>query len=300
MLTEQYLSKGLCFRPTEWAQAGYDMEMVKWFAPYVVFNVNADVKSVDSVEIGKYKIISLPLYQMADPDLVARLDAWVKKGGHLVLGYRAGARDMRDWNVDAPLPGLFAEMAGIRVPRFESLNAGSAGMRIGMVPAKGEVWADIIEPATAKRVAVWADKRKFYSGAPCVTVNARGEGKVWYIGTSPDPLGLFLIYRRILKEAKVGAAFRGMGVEIVERRKQDGGTIEVVLNHNAKPRRALGKRIKPFGWETHRMSETKKPETAAALNARGMDLTSGERYAEAIEAFDRALDLEPGNAGHPI
>lgn len=45
------------------------------------------------------------------------------------------------------------------------------------------------------------------------------------------------------------------------------------------------------------MSETKKPESAAALNARGMDLTSGERYAEAIEAFDRALDLEPGNLG---
>lgn len=249
VLTEQYLSKGLCFRPTEWAQAGYDMEMVKWFAPYVVFNVNADVKSVDSVEIGKYKIISLPLYQMADPDLVARLDAWVKKGGHLVIGYRSGARDARDWNVDAPLPGLFAEMAGIRVPRFESLNSGSARMRIGMIPAKGEVWADIIEPATAKRVAVWADKKKFYSGAPCVTVNARGEGKVWYIGTSPDSLGLFLIYRRILKEAKVGAAFRGMGVEIVERRKQDGGTMRVVLNHNSKPRRALGKRIKPFGWE---------------------------------------------------
>ena len=249
VLTEQYLSKGLVFKPTDWAQAGYDMEMVKWFAPYVVFNVNADVKSVDSVEIEKYKIISLPLYQMADPDLVARLDAWVKKGGHLVLGYRSGARDARDWNVDAPLPGLFAEMAGIRVLRFESLNSGTARMRIGMMPAKGEVWADIIEPATAKRVADWADKKKFYSGSPSVTVNARGEGKVWYIGTSPNPLGIFLIYRRIFKEAKVGAGFRGMGIEIIERRDRDGGMIRVMLNHSAKPRRVLGKRIKPFGWE---------------------------------------------------
>jgi beta-galactosidase len=249
VLGEQYLSKGLCLKPVEWVQAGYDMEMAKWFAPYVVFNVNADVKSVETIDIEKYKIISLPLYQMADPEFVARLDAWVKKGGHLVLSYRSGTRDMRNWNVSEVLPGLFAEMAGIRVPRFESLNVGKAGMRVGVVPAKGEVWADIIEPTTARTIATWADRRKFYSGSPCATVNARGVGRVWYIGTSPDAVGIFLLYRRILKAAKVGAAFRGMGIEVVERRTEEGETVKVVLNNTAKAKRVLGQKIRPFGWE---------------------------------------------------
>ncbi len=249
VLTEQYLSKGLYLKPVEWAQAGYDMEMIKWFAPYVVFNVNADVKSVDTVEVDRYKVISLPLYQMADPELVERLDAWVARGGHLVLGYRCGARDARNWNVASALPGLFSEMAGIMVPRFESLNAGRAGIKVGLLPAKGEVWADIIEPLTAKPIATWADRRKFYSGLPCATVNARGEGKVWYIGTSPDAFGIFLLYRRILREAKVGASFRGMGIEVIERRTEEGGTVKVVLNHNAKAKRVLGRRLRPFGWE---------------------------------------------------
>jgi tetratricopeptide (TPR) repeat protein len=40
-----------------------------------------------------------------------------------------------------------------------------------------------------------------------------------------------------------------------------------------------------------------KAESAATLNARGMDLTAAERYPEAIAAFDRALELEPGNPG---
>jgi beta-galactosidase len=247
-LTEQYLSKGLYLKPVDWAQAGYDMEMIKWFAPYVVFNVNADVMSVESVDVEKYRIISLPLYQMADPALVERLDAWVRKGGHLVLGYRAGARDMRNWNVAERLPGLFSEMAGIRVPRFESLNLGTAGIRIGPFPAKAGVWADIIEPDGAKPIAIYADRRKFYSGLPCATVNARGEGKVWYVGTSPDPLGIFLLYRRILGEAKVGAKFRGAGIEVIERRTDEGGIVKVILNHNAKARRVLGRRIAPYGW----------------------------------------------------
>jgi beta-galactosidase len=249
VLVEQYLSKGLHFKPVEWAQAGFDMEMVKWFAPYVVFNVNADVKSVDSVDLGKYRIISLPLYQMADLELVARLDAWVRKGGHLVLGYRAGARDSRNWNIAEPLPGLFADMAGLRVPRSESLNSGKVGIRVGLLPAKATVWADIIEPTTAKPIAVWADSRKFYSGLPCATVNVRDEGRVWYIGMSPDPVGIFLLYRRILKGAKVGAKFHGMGIEVVKRHTEDDGTVKVVLNHNAKAKRVLGKRIEPFGWE---------------------------------------------------
>jgi beta-galactosidase len=247
-LSEQYLSRGLYLKPVDWAQAGYDMEIAKAFAPYVVFNVNADVKSVDSVDLAKYKIISLPLYQMADPEFVRRLDSWVQKGGQLVLGFRAGARDMRNWNTTERLPGLFAEMAGIRVPRFESLNKGYAGIRIGLVPAKGEVWADIIEPTGAKPIAFYRDKRKFYSGAPCATVNERGAGKVWYVGTSPDAIGMFLLYRRILKEAKVGAKFHGMGVEVIERRTDEGGTVKVLLNHNARPKRVLGKTIGPYGW----------------------------------------------------
>jgi beta-galactosidase len=248
LLTEQHLSLGLSMKPTPWLQAGYDMEMAKWFAPYVVFNVNADVKSVASVDLDRYRIVSLPLYQMADPEFVGRLDAWVKKGGQLVLGYRAGTRDSRNWNVAERLPGAFAEMAGIRVPRFESLNKGEARIRIGLIPAKATVWADIIECEGAKTVASYSDKRKFYSGSPCATVNERGEGKVWYIGTSLDPVGIFLLYRRILKEARVGAKFRGMGVEVIERRTEDGNAVKVALNHNAKAKRVMGRKIGPFGW----------------------------------------------------
>jgi len=247
-LGDQYLSKGLYLKPVEWAQAGVDMELVKWFAPYVLFNVNADVKSSTSVDLGKYRVVSLPLFQMADPDFVRELDDWVKRGGRLVLGYRAGARDMRNWNVDERLPGLFVEMAGLRVPRFESLNAGKVGIRFGPVPAKGEVWADIIEPTTARTVARYADKRKFYSGLSCVTVNERGAGKVWYVGTSPDSVGIFMLYRRILKEAGVGPRFLGLGVEAVERTTEEGKTVKVVLNHNPRPRRALGRRIPGYGW----------------------------------------------------
>jgi len=86
------------------------------------------------------------------------------------------------------------------------------------------------------------------AGYPCVTVNEWGAGKVWYIGTSPDAVGIFLLYRRILKEARIGAKFRGMGVEVIERKTEEGETVKVVLNHNAKAKRAFGRKIEGFGW----------------------------------------------------
>ncbi|MBN2875105.1 MAG: beta-galactosidase, partial [Spirochaetales bacterium] len=126
VLREQYLSKGLYFRVSPTVQAGYDREMASWVAPFATLGVGVDVLSTGTLDPDRYRIVSLPLYQMADPALVDRLRAWVQRGGSLVLGYRSGARDARNQSVALPLPGIFADLAGVTVPRFESLNLGSA------------------------------------------------------------------------------------------------------------------------------------------------------------------------------
>lgn len=248
VLRGQYLSEGLLLRAAEWIQAGYDMELAKCFAPFVVFNVNADIRSVDSVDLDRYRLLSLPLYQMADPSFVERLEMWVRGGGTLVLGYRSGARDPRNWSIGETLPGEFRRLAGLQVRRFESLNKGSVGIRVGPVPARGEIWADILEPTGARPVAFYRDRNKLYDGAPCVTVHDHGKGRVWYLGTSPDPRGIFLLYRRILREAGVEPRFLGNGVEMIERRTESGARVRVVLNHLPRSKRVLGRRIPAFGW----------------------------------------------------
>ncbi len=250
VLREQYLSKGLYLEAAPYAQAGYDMEAAKWFAPYAIFGVNADARSVRAMAAGlaSYKLVALPLYQMADPAVVDRLADWVSGGGSLVLGYRAGARDPRNHSVRKRLPGLFAELAGLTVPRFESLNHTSAALRVGLLPAKGTVWADLIEPGSAEPVAVWSDRAKFYRGCPAVTVNRVGKGSVWYMGTSLDPAGIFFVYRRILKEAGLKPRFYGQDIERVRREDGEGRSWELFLNHSPKARRVAGLYLPPWGW----------------------------------------------------
>jgi beta-galactosidase len=246
LVREQPLSAGLDVRANGFLKIGYDMELARAYAPFALFNVGADVKSARSVDLARYRVVSLPLYELADPAFVGRLADWVAGGGTLILGWRAGARTTGNRNIDAALPGVFAELAGLRVRSFEALGKGSVGLRLAagtfgplaaVLPHRGEIWADILEPTTAKTVARYHDKRKHYSGAPAICRNAYGAGAVWYFGASPAPTTLFFTMERVLKLAGVAPRFLGQGVELVRRRAPDGKIATVALNHTAKPRR---------------------------------------------------------------
>jgi hypothetical protein len=70
---------------------------------------------------------------------------------------------------------------------------------------------------------------------------------VYYFGTSPDPLAIFLLFRKILKKAGVKPRFKGMGLVVVRRTTGDGGAMDVVLNHTASHRWYGLNRIEPYG-----------------------------------------------------
>ena len=247
LVKDQYLSQGMVYEPTQYLQVGYELEAARHYAPYVLFNVNADVRSPGALDPDRYRVISLPLYQMADPDFAERMARWVEGGGNLILGWRTGTRDMENRAVDMELPGIFSDMAGLKVKRFESLNRTKVRIRAGLVPAKGEVWADIIEPVTARPMAIYTDRKKHYRGSPAVTVNSFGRGRVYYLGTSPDPVGLFALYRKIFRKAGVKPRFHGMGIEVVHRTGDDGRGMDVVLNHTGRTRLFRGGVLRP--WE---------------------------------------------------
>lgn len=245
IIREQYLSKGINFKPTEYMQVGYDYELTRNYAPFVLFNINTEVKSTHDIDLEKYKIISLHLYQMVDRNFYQEVEKWVENGGNLVLGWRAGTRDERNWTVDQTLPGIFSKISGIEIHRFESLNDTKVKVQLGGLPFRvsAENWADLITPLTAKVLARYKDRAKHYSGTACVTENSFGKGRVFYIGTSLGPIGLLLLYRQIFKKAGIKTRFYGEGVESIRRVSENGKSVEMILNHNATARFVAGEMI---------------------------------------------------------
>ncbi len=143
------------------------------------------------------------------------------------------------------LPGKFTEMAGVVVHKFESLNNTKIKMKIGFLPAKATAWADIVEPVTAKVIARYSDSNKHYKGSAAITKNSHGKGTVYYLGTTPNEIGVYFLYKKIFKEAGVPFKFFGVGVEVITRETVNGGQAKVYINHTNKCKKADGVKLKP-------------------------------------------------------
>ncbi len=249
-LKRQSLSTGLASTKGLPAEYGLDMEFARQYVPFSLFGVNADIMTPNSVDPGKYRIISLPLYQMADPAFVKVLEGWTETGGNLILHWRDGARDTSGWNSSSPLPGLFSRLAGITIPESESLGDDAVPLHISGTSAdmqiSGRIWADIIETRGAAVVASYGG-RKWYSGRPAVTVNNFGKGRVWFFGTTPSADAVTTLYRIIFEQAGIPAHFSGKGIEVVERLTKEGKRVALILNHNSSDQMVSGKRIPAYG-----------------------------------------------------
>ncbi|MDV6234043.1 beta-galactosidase [Leptospira ellisii] len=229
----QPISTGLKFSPVSWSQVGYDIEMATWFAGMNVLNVNTHFRPASKIDFKDYKIIILPMYTMVNEAVFERLEMFVRNGGILVLGFRTGAKDLNGWMNDSQIPGPFAEMAGVRVRKFEAVGNQKVKFKFRVFPGVCSKICEILEPTTAEVWARYTDKRKFYKGKPVITSNSYHKGRVIYVGASLEPLGFMLLYRRILKEAKLPFTFYGPNVEKVFRkgRKND---YEILINHSGK------------------------------------------------------------------
>jgi hypothetical protein len=60
-------------------------------------------------------------------------------------------------------------------------------------------------------------------------------------------LGIFLLFRRILKDVGFEPTFRGPGIEVVKRKGRDGRLIEIILNHTGRAWFVKGQKLELYG-----------------------------------------------------
>ncbi|GBF39730.1 beta-galactosidase [Leptospira johnsonii] len=251
----QPISSGLKHSPVPFAQVGYDIEMATWFAGLNILNVNAHFLPISKADFSKYKVLVLPLYAMIDTSIVKKLEQFVKEGGVLVLGYRAGLKDKNSWMLDSQVPGPFSEMAGVKVRKFEAVGNRNVKFRFRVFLGTCSKICEILEPTTAKVWARYSDNKKFYKGKPVITCNRFGKGSVVYVGASLSPISFMLLYRRTLRMAGIPFTFYG---PTVERSFRTGKSkdYEIFINHSGKKAFAGFKLLKPY--EVRILTKTKK------------------------------------------
>lgn len=196
----------------------------------------------DGRPLEGYGLLFAPAMQLADEALAARLTAYVRAGGLLVLGPRSGTRTPtnRAWPV---APGPLRELAGGRVARVDALRPGiSRTLRAsseagGLDPSRPfayGIWADLLEPDTAEVLASYDDPA--YRGAAAYLRQRAGAGETRTLGALLEEEAMTRILEALLRER--GLSPRRLPADV----RHSGGTW---LNFGAEPVTIDGRELAP-------------------------------------------------------
>ncbi len=201
--------------------------------PYDVVYLQGDSRLS---ELKKYPVLFYPHPVIMNEQREKLLKDYVECGGILIIGCRAGYKDMNGRCVMMPQPGLLAELTGSDVQDFTFVT-----------PAVEETWADwngsrletpvfndILAPLDGAEVLAFYCG-SYYAGKPAMVEKKRGCGKTIHLGSafSRDNVKQLLAYTGILEPfaAYIDAPEE---LELVMRRKGEKKYL-FVLNFQYEP-----------------------------------------------------------------
>jgi beta-galactosidase len=214
----------------------------RWAAALLKRHVPVDFVWSDD-DFDGYAVLFAGHLKIVDDEVVAKLKRFVERGGTLVLGAQSGLHDRNLHIVQQTPPGPLAELAGVEVEDWTTLEKGREAYVMGKIPSFCAIaFAERLRLITADVVAHWLDRGSLLGRAPAVARNVVGKGQVIYIGAYTDLASTERIVEWLLELLKVESL-------ITPTRSSDEEPLEVVvrtspqhtfvclLNHGSKPLR---------------------------------------------------------------
>ncbi len=183
-----------------------------------------------SEDLARHRLIIAPLLFLDLPGLAARLTAYVRGGGHLVLTMRTGVKDQDNLcQTEGPLPGPYAELLGIEILDYDCLRDCEERVECEGTVGAARLWWDVIELRGARALA--RGRGGDHGGEPIITEAEAGSGRAYYIGSELDPA----LMSRFVDHAAKAAGLASLGpsaegLELVRRRGAEADYL-FALNH---------------------------------------------------------------------
>ena len=211
-------------------------EMVAFYRP-----LHDGAQGVDVIGTGapldKYRLVVAPGLNVLPQATGDKLLAYVRAGGHLLLGPRSGMKNFDDGLDPHQQPGPLAEALGAKVTQFYAIDQ-PVPLTIDGAAATANVWAESLEPSSAetKTLATYGASNGWLDGQPAVVMRAVGKGSITYVGAWLDDAALKKVTNMLLRESGVQPILAGVpaGVEVNVRAGKDHAVL-VLINHGSEP-----------------------------------------------------------------
>jgi beta-galactosidase len=170
---------------------------------------------------------------MGHETIKSKLEEYVKKGGRIVMDYRAGVKNLENKVNAIALPGAYRQLLGIKVKGYtllvpdDYLVIETSHEQLFSVTN----WLDFVQLETATELyTVNYDEEVM----PIVTKHSYGDGFAYYIAGQLNEAFLSEVLLEIGKEAQITTTYSDTaeGIELVLRQTQDGQLLKFIINHN--------------------------------------------------------------------
>jgi beta-galactosidase len=168
----------------------YVKEVHKYYDALYELNIQADMIGTDE-DLSKYDIVIAPVLYMVKPGYADKVNAFVQNGGTFVTTFFSGIVNENDLVTLGGYPGELRSVLGIWAEEIDALfpdqkNEIVLNEKLGNLQGSYEcgILCDLIHAEGAEVVAEYGSD--FYKGRPVLTVNSYGEGKAWYVASSPE------------------------------------------------------------------------------------------------------------------
>jgi beta-galactosidase len=160
--------------------------LLSYYRPLHELARSVDVVA-DTTPLSRYKLVVAPALNVLTPAAVSNLEAYVRGGGHLVLGQRSGMKDEDNGLYPERQPGPLVDMLGARVEQFYALQ--------NPVPVDGSwgagedaIWAEQIgvKSPDTQVLMRYGKSNGWLDGQPAAVTRKVGKGSITYIGAALD------------------------------------------------------------------------------------------------------------------
>lgn len=191
----------------------------------------------DTVPLDHYKLVVAPALNLITPEAAKNLEAYVRNGGHLVLGPRSGMKDEDNGLWPQRQPGPLAALLGARVEQFYALDS--------TVPLSGDwgngedtLWAEQLSTTSpeTKVLMRYGKSNGWLDDQPAAVTRKLGKGSITYIGASLDPAAMKRAAAWMLSDAGLEPVLPNIpeGVD-VGIRSGNNKRVLVLTNYNPQP-----------------------------------------------------------------
>src|SRR5207245_2574407 len=193
--------------------------IVSYYRPLRAFAQSVDVVP-PTASLSQYELVVAPGLNVLSDAAARNLVAYVRGGGHLVLGQRSAMKNEDNGLQTERQPGPLAELLGGRVEQFYALESPVA-IEGNWGTGQGKLWAELLS-AKDKDVEIlerYGKSNGWLDGQPAAITRQVGKGRITYVGAWLDDDALKSAAKWMTDVSGVKPAMRQVpdGVEVYPR-----------------------------------------------------------------------------------